>query len=344
MSLAIAGSSTKADEVRSDVDYTGLGISSAERDAFFAMVGTDLSSIRQSLENPERYDESWAYRWNALEATPLVRLHSNRLHEYLCPVPDMLLRRVTEGLFYDLGKSKVAFGNAYGHAFESYVGDVLRAQFRGSTHRVMEETPYEVSKKLKHGVDWIVTDSTGHLMIECKARRMKLDAKVTADGDSLDEALDELAVSIVQHYRNVDDAKKGRTHWIPDDLPVFPIIVTYEDWYVFAKHVVDRLHELVYEKLNKIGLVVLMETSPFIVTSIAELERAGQAIAHIGIGPFCLARVEKIYRHFGLGTYAYEAFPTVKVPYQRLFPESDQEMLGHLSHLMELPGELEKQM
>jgi hypothetical protein len=107
--------------------------------------------------------------------------------------------------------------------------------------------------------------------------------------------------------------------------------------------VVDRLHELVHDKLIKIGLVVLMETSPFIVTSIAELERAGQAIAHIGIGPFCSARVGKTYRHFGLSTYAEEAFSTVKVPYRGLFPESDQEMLGHLAHLMELPGELVKQ-
>jgi hypothetical protein len=96
------------------------------------MVGADLFSIRQSLEGPQRYDESWAYSWNALEATLLVRLRDNRLHEFLCPVPDLILRRVTEGLFYDRGKSKLAFGNAYGHAFERYVGDVLRVQFSDS--------------------------------------------------------------------------------------------------------------------------------------------------------------------------------------------------------------------
>lgn len=344
MALAIAGNLRNTDEVCSNVDYTGVGVSSAERDAFFAMVGADHSTIHGLLKSSQRYDQGWAHSWNVLEAMPLVRLRFNHLHEYQCPLPGMLLRRVTEGLFYDLAKSDFAFGNAYGRAFEGYVGDVLRAQFRDSTHCVIEEQMYEVKKNIKHGVDWIVSDSTGHIMVECKARRMRFDAKVTADGDSLDLSLDDLAASVVQHYRNVDDAKKGRTHWVPDDLPVFLFIITYEDWYLFAPHVVDRLHELVRERLMEIGLAALMEVSPFIVTSIAEFERAGQAIAHIGIGPFCASRVEKPYRHFGLGTYAGEAFPTVMVPYQRLFPSSDQEMLGHLSHLMELPGQLEKQM
>ena len=53
-----------------------------------------------------------------------------------------------------------------------------------------------------HGVDWVLSDSKGHLFIECKTKRLTLDAKTLSDSVALDRDLDVMAKAVVQHYRN----------------------------------------------------------------------------------------------------------------------------------------------
>ena len=340
MAFATAGQAARVGVVDAAADYSGVGVTQDERDAYFAMVGASYSEAREALSAAQRYDEGWSHTWNYLEAKPLVCLWDDRPKQFLCPIPELVLRRVTEGLFYDLAKSGAKYGNAYGLAFQDYVGDVLTVQFKRSSQKVMAEEEYRVKRDRKDGVDWIVSDATGHLMIECKTRRMRLDAKITPDSEHLTETLSDLADSIVQHYRNVHDALECKTAWKPDGLPVYPILVTYEDWYLFAPHVVEYLDTLVLRKLTARGLQGLLEESPYTVTSIAEFEKAGQAIAHVGVGPYFAERVKRPHRHFGLSAFADEAFPEIVIPYDRLFPNNDQEMLSHLRPLMALPSEI----
>jgi hypothetical protein len=337
LTFAIAGAAARSPRILSNIDYTFMGISEQERDAYFRMVGASLSSIHERTKQRQRYDESWPFTWNPLEGTPLIKLWEDRPYHYLCPFPQLLLRRATDSLFFDLGKSEEKFDNPYGMAFQIYVGDVLRAQFNASMHFVLEEQKYRVKKNLKHGVDWIVSDTSGHIMFECKTRRLRVDAKAVVDGILID-SIEELATIVVQHYKNLDDAFQGLTHWKPDGKPVYPVIVTLEDWILFAPHVTGQLHSLVDLRLSKLGLGALLDSSPFIVTSIAEFEQAGQAIAQIGIDKFFRNRVASGNRHFGLSTHAPYAFPDIDVKYVRLFEDSAKEMLGHLGHLMDLPG------
>lgn len=339
LTFAIAGGAAKSPGVLSNIDYTFMDISANERDAYFAAFGASLSNIRDEIEQRQQYDERWAFTWNPLEGTPLIKLSDDFPHQYLCPFPQFLLRRATDSLFFDLAKSEEDFVNPYGMAFQVYVGDVLLAQFKGPIHRLLEEQTYNATKKLlKHGVDWIVSDASGHIMFECKTRRLRVDAKAVADGGDLTKSIVDLAVIVVQHYKNLQDALQGLTRWRPDEKPVYLFVVTLEDWYLFAPHVIEQLDSLVHERLSKLGLEHLLSSSPFIVTSVAELETAGQAIAQIGIHKFCENRVASGNSHFGLSMHAPQAFPDIKVKYERLFSSSSKEMLGHLSHLLDLPG------
>lgn len=341
LTFAIAGHAQRNPKIVSTTDYSFMDISTEERDAYFAMVGASRANLSESIKKSARYNESWAFTWNPLEATPLIQLRPDRAHEYLCPLPELLLRRATDSLFFDLANSEESYSNPYGMAFQSYVGDVLRAQFKRAAHSVREEQEYWVKKDKKHGVDWIVSDATGHIMLECKTRRIRVDAKAIVNGDPLIKAIEELAAVVVQHYKNIHDALEGRTHWKSDGKPVYPIVVTLDDWYLFAPHVVEMLESQVHEQLGKIKLTGLLESLPFIVTSIAEFEQAGQAIAQIGIDRFCSSRIKLSNRHFGLHMHALQGFPGIKIEYQRLFATSGQEMFGHLEHLMRLPDDPE---
>ena len=172
-------------------DFDGIGQKTVE--AYFSMMGTNLEKLREEMMGLSRYDKRWLYTWNPLEARPLVRPNPVGPHLYWCPCPELLIRRATDGLFFDLVDKDGDFGNPYGKAFQNYCGLALHQQFTEAHHRILEERQYMVNGQKKDGVDWIVSDHTGHLMIECKARRLRIDAKLDANDKVVDEALDVLA-------------------------------------------------------------------------------------------------------------------------------------------------------
>lgn len=337
LALAIGGMARRHVDTSAAQDYSAVGVTREARDAFFQMTGATVEEVRRDLAERQRYDESWAFTWNALEARPLINLDNNRTPVFWCPFPDLLFRRVTEGLFYDLLKSGTPFGDQYGRAFERYVGSVLHEVFDSDRFAVIGEQPYEINGQRKHGVDWIVSDATGNIFIECKARRLRQEAKESVEGETLEQSLDELAGAVVQLYKNMDDAISGRSKWTPNGLPSFPFVVTYEDWYLFTPHVVDYLVECVQRRLEKVRLPrSLTATTPFFVTSIAEFETAGQAIAYLSIERFCAARAISEYRHFRLSGFAQTVFPGEAIVYRRLMENSWDEILPQLKHLLDI--------
>lgn len=335
LALILGGASRRSPYTAPAQDYGEFGVSAPMRDALLRRIAVTSGQIRDELRALACYDETWAYAWNALEKYPLIRLDVNGTPGLCCPLPDLLLRRVTEGLFYDLLNTDKHFGNLYGKAFEQYVGVVLEEIFDPKRFVIHPEQVYTVNKQQKHGVDWIVSDTTGNLFLECKARRMTREAKQITDGDALEASIDELARAVVQHYRNIDDAVNGLTNWTPNGLPIYPIVVTYEDWYLFAQHVVDQLIAAVRQRLADAGLAPdLVETRPFFVTSVAEFEKAGQAVAQLGIRRFCDACALSAHRHFQLSGFAPIGFPDTEITYRPLLQESWQTIFAHIPHVL----------
>jgi hypothetical protein len=339
LALAIGGAAKRRPDTNVFQDYSDFGVTHQARDRFFQLAGTTLPNIRRELERLQRDDEGWEFTWNPMEATPLINLDNHQTPLYLCPLPDLLLRRITEGLFYDLGKSKCQFGNEYGRAFERYVMRVLQECFDLNRFSISGEQPYEVGGQIKHGVDGIVSDATGHIFIECKTRRMKQGAKETAEGITLKKSLDELAEAVVQLYKNIDDATKGLSKWIPNRRPIYPFVITYEDWYLFTPQVFNQLIECVQRRLKAAELLeTLTETMPFFVTSINEFEMAGQDIAHLGIERFCAAGVPSGYRHFQLSALAQTVFPNEAIVRRLLLVNSWNEIFPEMEDWAKMAG------
>lgn len=337
MGLAIRGALNKDLRFNANQDFTEFGIEDEVRDSFFRLVSTSNETIRDQLRQIQKYDSRWAYTWNPLESKPFIFIGGDDPSHLWCPLPTMLFRRITEGLFYDLLRHP-SYSKPYGAAFEAYVGDVLHEIFLAPKYVVTGEEPYRGKQGIKHGTDWIVSDATSNIFIECKTKRMKHDAKTVAEGGVLESELVDLAKAIAQLYANIDDALAGRSQWTPNNRPVHPFVVTYEDWYLFTPQVVGSLKELVISQLKKKGLsVTLLDSMPYVVTSIAEFEVAAQAIAQIGIDRYCSTCSTSSYSHFQLSNCAHEKFGEHKVDYQRLFGDSWGKMFPSIKHLLDLP-------
>lgn len=332
LSFAVSGHFIKSPSMSTAIDYSVLDISLDKSQAFFRRLTASLPALRERTLTLQTYDDRWLYAWNPLQATPLVSVDPSHPDRVICPIPMFLLRRASDGLFYDLVNS-LGFDNAYGSAFQNYVGVVLRELLKTPRFRVAAEEPYQLAKGYrKHGVDWTVGDETANIFIECKTKRLRLDAKFVVTGTGLADAMDALGSYIVQHYKNIIDALAGRTKWTPNDKPSFAIIVTLEDWWIFTPPIVKMLDESVSRRLSDEAIdKSILERVPYVVASIDELEIGCQILAETGIQPLLGVKTDPEYRGWALSPFAITRFPEqAKKAHRRLFAD---EFLGFGSGL-----------
>jgi hypothetical protein len=111
------------------------------------------------------------------DLAPLVSFDRNHPERVICPIPFYLLRRISTGIFYDL-VNKSDFDNAFGESFQMYVGEVIEFACKPPRFAITPEESYYIGSRKFHGVDWILSDDTGHLFIEAKTKRLTLGANV----------------------------------------------------------------------------------------------------------------------------------------------------------------------
>jgi hypothetical protein len=283
LGMAVGGHFMKKPVMSTNQDYEGLGISKESSNAFFNRITCTTEQLREKTKKRQSYDCDWLYTWNPLEERPLVIFDSAYPDRVLCPIPRYLSRRTSGGLFFDLANS-AGFSNPFGDSFQAYVGEVIKATCPEPSFTALPEEQYCDGKDKKHGVDWLLSDRTGHLFIECKAKRLTLNAKTLSAPEALDKDLDVMAKAIVQHYRNIEDALKSKTRWVPDDLPIYPLILTLEDWFIISPRVLEKLNKHVRRLLSQAGIdMKVLEEMPYTIASAHEFEITSQIIAQVGI-------------------------------------------------------------
>lgn len=310
LGMAVAGHFRSNYAMSTNQDYSVLGVSREASDSFFGRLTIPIERLRQELQGLQKYDWDWPYTWNPLESTPLISFDPSHPDRVVCPITRYISNRTTGGLFFDLVR-KPDFGEPFGKSFERYIGEVLDATCPSPNFSKMCETPYVIDGNVHHGVDWILSDQSGHLFIEGKTKRMTVNAKTRSDSIALDKDLETIGKAVVQHYANIQHAIEGRTYWKPDGLPVYPLIVTLEDWFLLGTTVEDKLLQHVTRLLEAEGLPPsLADNMPFLIVSISELEAVGQVLSELGIHPVLSRKLkETMFRSWGLLNFVKMQFP-----------------------------------
>ena len=291
-------------------------------EAFVERTSRTLGEIRQLTGKAATYDANWTYYFDPLRLYPFIRLGGpNRL---ICPVPLLLIWRVTDGVFFDL-VGRADFDEGLGRSFEDYVGEVLSRANHGTPYVVLKEERYGPAAKRKDSIDWIVNAEDAALFIECKVSRPSLQAKVDlTDLAAFSAAFDKIAGFIVQLYVTLTDALGGNyPHWKPDGRPIYPMLVTLSDWFVHGQ-LADEVDRKVRSLLAARGLSPsLVDEHPYTICPVADLEVLMQVLAHSGVRdimsqktdaehrlwmlhPFMVGNLNREHRQFGR-----ELFPEV---------------------------------
>jgi hypothetical protein len=189
------------------------------------------------------------YEFNLLRKYPLIRPTP---HELVSPIPNLILERITRGVYYEM-KARFAqagrnpFAEQFGRSFEAYVGFLLKEAYGDEA---VHHEPRYGSSELR-GPDWIVIDGETAVLLECTVTETSLEAKTVADIDRLTDDLKKIYVDRIRKYqRKIEDLKRGSTGLDMRHVSRFiPLIVTHESVYVEPV-----LRSLIASELERAGI------------------------------------------------------------------------------------------
>lgn len=251
-----------------------------ELNLFLKHFSIDFERLREKLITEQEYNEKFAYSYSSLTAYPLIRMEYGNMDSLVCPVPRYLYERFTSGIYYEIYKEK-NFDNAFGESFQNYVGEVLKRTHDLS--KIYSEKSYGNDTRT---IDWALSDHSSILFIECKTKRLTLNAKVELESNlALDNQLEKIADFVIQTYKTIIEYTKGKYPNLKYDQSknIYPLIVTLEDWYIFGNDI-PKINKKIEEKLLKQKLPQdLMIKYPYSVCSAETFETFSQIIKQVGI-------------------------------------------------------------
>ncbi|QBD75169.1 hypothetical protein EPA93_03835 [Ktedonosporobacter rubrisoli] len=253
-------------------DLSLPGITQADYDKFIQLYSLPMKELKQRLTAERKLDNTFMYQFHTLQSYPLILTELNNRASHICPIPTLLFWRISSGLFYDLVKEP-GFDQAFGTAFQDYVGDMLEKTLIGTSSTVYPEEPDTRPKR----ADWIIDQPTSFMLVECKTKRMTIGARTNIQDDmELHAQLEVIGKAAVQSYQALEAYKNGK--YRPQQYPYNPMkrpficVVTLENWRLMGPEL-ERLREIVRNKLVEAGLAsTLIEQAPLILCAVNEME------------------------------------------------------------------------
>lgn len=287
----------------------GKNFATAEEVSLFVKhFSSQFLNLFEEAEKHSSLGEDFIYVRNPLVVSPLVLHDLNGPIELICPIPNYLIRRVSEGLYYEIC-GMPNFSDVFGPAFQNYVGEMFEAADRAGTFAITSEQKYIFKGSPKHTIDWIVSDKTANLFVECKTKRFTYLAKTKIlDSSALDADVIEFGKGVAQTYKALQAALDGEHPlWKHDKRPIYPVVVMLEDFYSVGLY--EPIRKVAFEQLQKAGIdAKLMEQHPFTLVSVWDLELAVLIMSNVGIETFMSKKVDGERKEWDMQAYTMNNF------------------------------------
>lgn len=182
------------------------------------------------------------------------------------PVPDLIARRSSIGIYYQLFNNFThIFPDYFGHVLENYLGIVLDNCI--TSEQIFNENQISSSYSGKKP-DYAIIDGSMAILIECKAVKLKKDAKTMANEEAINESLKQIIKGLKQLNEFIEACQKN----LPgldkfDGCSKFkPVLVSLEKVYLINS---DPFRNHINDLLRDEGIINL----DWQILSIGELER-----------------------------------------------------------------------
>ena len=212
------------------------GVTEVDYDRFLATFSLPIASMEQKLRGRSLDGEFFFYEYNDMNTWPLIEVVRNGQRGHICPIPILLFWKITSGLYYLICDEK-GFDNAFGEAFERYIGLVLEKSFDNNNVYVFKGE--RQTGKNPSTCDWVIDQPGTCLIIEVKTKRLSMRAKTTLRTNKyLDEQLSILAEAIKQAYLSLNAYKNGLYkspgYHFSKHKESRVCVVTLEEWHIMG--------------------------------------------------------------------------------------------------------------
>jgi hypothetical protein len=217
-----------------------FGIDRAPLIETIARIARPLAHVRSEAARLRQVNQPTAYRPSVLRQYPCI-LVGHRTRTAVAPLPDLIMDRVTNGLFYDVIGGGGPVRDEIGRRFEQY-SFALLTQMLAPT-RFLPETTYRTRLGPIATPDVLMVSDAGdvHLAVECKASRMGAKARF-GELPEEDRGYEELAKGVMQLWRFFAHCRAQiAPHRSARDAQA--MILTMDEWFAGRSTVIPRIME-----------------------------------------------------------------------------------------------------
>lgn len=294
------------------------------------LLSGDISRVQVEAVRLRQGNGQVAYRPSVLRQTPCISIPVPGGRRTVAPLRELILRRVTTGLYYDLVGGPDAVRTEMGRLFEDYCVRLLAELFDGP---VSGSLAYRFRRNPIDTPDILVGPHDDlQLVVECKATRMTFDARFAQDrAEPMQRGIGELVKGVGQIWRLKSHARRGL---VP--LTMSPnctgLILTFDPW-LRASHgqseeVLERAREWCAQADPDVGEE---DYCPIAFTHVEDFEAMALRTDSEGMISVCRIAAEPQFIGWGMAQLRKQASATeVSRPYPfkadmaRLLPWWDQ--------------------
>lgn len=213
-----------------------------------------------------------AYKPSVFREFPIIRFE-DRLRS---PIPDLILERITSGLYYDVVSGGDSVWNHIGRNFENYCVELLE----------LAETGWEITKEHRYGTKkrgyktpdiLIKEDGCVKVIVECKSKYMSIqDRYLNISEIDSSVGYNEIAKAVFQIWRLRAHSRRKISGAPELCADVASVVLTHDAWLEMAEPIVEKVYAIANRLADNEGDIEPNDRSPVAFCHIGELEYALQ--------------------------------------------------------------------
>jgi hypothetical protein len=215
-------------------DLSEIGITEQDIQAALALCALSIPEAREKARAIRKKNWPTAYQPSVLRQAPVL-ICGEQNRRLRVPIRELLLQRITSGIFYDLVSGSSDLRNESAERFESYAYELMRASLPAAN--IGREFLYRVSRTEMKSPDILIElDDEIELVVECKGTKMSLEAQYSErPEDDARLKLDELAKGVFQIWRFYSHIRLGLANSKRAGRTKRGVVLTLDPWMTLAR-------------------------------------------------------------------------------------------------------------
>lgn len=210
-----------------------------------------------------------AYLPSPLRQFPIVTDPASK--KYIAPLPQLVMFRMTAGLYYDIRGGPASLITEANRRFEQYAQLVLESFF--PRFIVLPSQRYGPKKARADSPDILIKDGASiTAVVECKASKLTYEAQFSENPmEDAHQGYGQLVKGITQIWKFFSHARRGIFSEIPVADGAFGIVLTMDSWMQASKELQQGALDMARDALQETPDVTEADMRPIVFCSMQEL-------------------------------------------------------------------------